>query len=77
MKEIKMYLLKRENRADDYVCVMDNNINVHSDFLKHMWTDPEKINFSTFTFPYTLESYYGDTNILENAVLLWSHEVQS
>jgi hypothetical protein len=72
---IKMYLLQREGRDDDYIGVSGGKINVHSSMLKHVWTEPSKINFNIFSFPYTLETYYGDSNILESAVLLWEHEV--
>lgn len=73
MKTIKMYLLERENRDDDYIAVLDGQISVHSSLLKTLWTNPNKIDLENFTFPYTLESYYGDENILNNATLLWEH----
>lgn len=71
-----MYLLQRMGRDDDYIGVSDDKINVQSSLLKHLWTDPAKINFKTLSFPFTLESYYGDASILENAQLLWEHEVE-
>lgn len=76
MKKIKMYLLQREGREDDYIGVDGDNIFVVSDMLKHIWTDPKKTMWHARTFPYTLETYYGDTTILEQAVLIWEHEVE-
>lgn len=75
MKTIKMYLLQRPGRDDDYISVLDDKINVQSSLLKHMWNDPSKINFKILSFPYTLETYYGDSNALEDAVLLWEHNI--
>lgn len=76
MKTIKMYFLQREGREDDYIGVDGDNIFVVSDMLKHIWTDPHKVVAQHMTFPYTLETYYGDTTILEKAVLVWEHEVE-
>lgn len=70
-----MYLLQREGRDDDYIGVLDGYINVHSGLLKHLWNDPNKINFDTLAFPYTFETYYGDDSVLENAELLWEHTI--
>jgi len=76
MKTIKMYFLQREGREDDYIGVDGDNIFVVSDMLKHIWTDPQKTMYHNPTFPYTLETYYGDTTVLEQAVLVWEHEVE-
>ncbi len=70
-----MYVLHRHGRDDDYIAVLDNTINVHSSLLKSMWEDPNKINFDNFSFPFTLESYYGDSNVLDEAELLWEHSI--
>lgn len=76
MNTIRMYLLKRENRSDDYVAVLGENIQVTSGLLKHIWTDPDRCDIEQWTFPYTLETYYGDSTVLENAELLWERDVE-
>lgn len=77
MKNIKMYLLQREEQDDDYVGVLNGTkVMVVSDSLKHIWTNPERFIAENLTFPYTLETYYGDVNILDTATLIWECDIE-
>lgn len=71
-----MYFLQREGRENDYIGMDGDNIFVVSDMLKHIWTDPQKTMWHNPTFPYTLETYYGDSTILDKAELVWEHVVE-